>query len=152
MSKIKTFKGQLAIGEEEKIHLSTNDGLTGYRIKKFQTISQNIGVVPAGECRVITKITTTSQTGSITNTIDFSDTDLLATSYFEFNEGSSITTLPLIVIFDNETINQDIFVSCADARGSTVPINYYIELEQFKIDLNTSTYHTLKNLRSKTQI
>ena len=38
MSKTITFKGQLPIGVEEKIHLSTNDGLTGYRIKKFQII------------------------------------------------------------------------------------------------------------------
>ena len=36
---IKTFKGQLPIGLEQKIHLSTNDGLTGYRVKKFQVIS-----------------------------------------------------------------------------------------------------------------
>ena len=36
MSKIKTFKGQLAMGVQEKIHLSTNDGLTAYRINKFK--------------------------------------------------------------------------------------------------------------------
>ena len=35
--KVKSFKGKLADGEEKKIRLSTNKGLTGYKIKKFDT-------------------------------------------------------------------------------------------------------------------
>ena len=44
MSKIITFKGKLPIDVEEKIHLSTNDGLTGYRINQFKIISSQPGV------------------------------------------------------------------------------------------------------------
>ena len=32
----KTFRGQLAEDDVEKIRLSTNNGLTGYKIVKFQ--------------------------------------------------------------------------------------------------------------------
>ena len=38
---IKTFKGQLPMGIQEKINLSTNDGLTAYRINKFQIINNS---------------------------------------------------------------------------------------------------------------
>ncbi len=41
---IKTYKGQLPMGEQEKIHLSTNNGMMGYKIKKFQVISKTPGV------------------------------------------------------------------------------------------------------------
>jgi hypothetical protein len=144
---IKTFKGKLDIGNQEKIHLSTNNGLTGYKIKAFQVIGSVPGTIVS---ELVGKIYTTDQTGSITPTIDFSDTDLLAVAYVK----ESISTsggMNQIIIFDEETINQDIFVTMHDAAGETTPANYYIELEQFKLDLNSSTYHTLKNIRSRTQ-
>ena len=34
----KTFRGQLAEDDVEKIRLSTNNGLTGYRIVKFELL------------------------------------------------------------------------------------------------------------------
>ncbi len=148
MSKIKTYKGQLPIGQQEKIRLSTSDGLTGYRIRNFSIISKTPG---QGTKENIAKIYLTDQTGNINNEVDFSDTDLLAVAYFpdvDDNEKNGMT----VIIFDKETFNQDIFVYVVDAAGSTVPVNYYIELDQFKLDLNSSTYHTLKNIRSRTQI
>jgi hypothetical protein len=36
MSVMKSFRGKLADGEQERISLSTNNGLTGYRVTKFQ--------------------------------------------------------------------------------------------------------------------
>ena len=148
MSKIKTYKGQLAIGEQEKIHLSTRDGLTGYRITKFQLISKTPGV--DADVAFVGQIFLTDQTGSITNVVDFSNADLLAVAFYnaEHTTGRSTET----IIFDKETFNQDIFINVTDADGGTKRANYYIELEQFKLDLNTATYHTLKNIRSKTQI
>ena len=148
MSKIITFRGKLDMGVEEKIHLSTNDGLTGYRINKFQIIGNTPGTGSNPE--YIAQIFLTSQVGSIGNSVDFSDSDLLGVVFLNGNTNPAYPSNELI-IFDKETFNQDIFISITDASGSTVPCNFYIELEQFKIDLNTSTYHTLKNIRSKTQ-
>ncbi len=148
MSKIKTYKGQLPIGEQEKIHLSTRDGLTGYRINKFEIMPSEFNVA----IKLVGKIFLTDQTGSITATVDFNDSDILAAAYYEDAGGSSGSGNPNKVIFDKETFNQDIFVYITDAGGATSPANFYIELEQFKIDINTSTYHTLKNIRSRTQI
>jgi hypothetical protein len=146
MSIIKTYKGQLPIGVEEKIHLSTNDGLTGYRINKFQIISSTPGT---GNVELVAKITITPDT-NIGPTVDFSDSDLLAVNY---TRDGTTNERPYTenIIFDKETINQDIFINITDAGGATTPANFYLELEQFKLDLNTSTYHTLKNIRSETE-
>ena len=78
MSKIKTYKGMLAVGEQEKIHLSTNDGLTGYRINMIDTISRSPG---DGDVEHILQVFTTDQTGSISALVDFSNSDLLAVAY-----------------------------------------------------------------------
>ena len=50
MSKIKTYRGLIGDAEQQVIPLHTNDGLVGYQIKKFQTIShQNTSGGAAGE-------------------------------------------------------------------------------------------------------
>jgi len=142
---IKTFRGQLPIGLQAQLRLSTNDGLTGYRINKFQVVSSDTS---QDTYAIVAKIFLTDQTGNISPTIDFNDTDLLGCAYQDsendfWNNG--------IIIFDQETFNQDIFISITDAEGGTTPVNYYIELEQMKLDLNHSTYITIKNIRSRTQ-
>jgi hypothetical protein len=146
--KIKTFKGMLPIGEQEKIRLTTNDGLTGYKIKNFQIISSTPG---ASTYELIGKIYLTDQFGKITPTADLSESDLIAVAFQSFNASTSSPGYLEPVIFDKETFNQDIFVYIVDVSGNTIPASFYLELEQFKIDLNTSTFHTLKNIRSRTQ-
>ena len=147
MSKIKTFRGKIPPTVEEKIHLSTNTGMTGYRIRKFQIISANPGDVAAVELVMKIRITSDPNIGPA---VDFNDTDLLAVAYYQDNNSSSYVSSQDI-IFDQETFNQDIFITCSDANSGSVPGNFYIELEQFPLDLNSSTYHTLKNIRSRTQ-
>jgi hypothetical protein len=149
MSKTITYKGKLAMGVQEKIHLSTNDGLKGYRIKAFDLVSATPG---AGNSEFLGKIFITDQTGSFTSAVDFSDADLLAINFSKSVGNDGLGADSKVIIFDKETINQDIFVYITDATGNTVECNYYLELEQFKIDLVTSTYHTLKNIRSRTQV
>lgn len=149
MSKIITYKGKLPIGVQEKIHLSTNNGLTGYRINKFEIISDAPG---ARTNELLAKIYLTDQSNNITDTVDFSDTDLLAVNYQKNTAGENFSTIANPIIFDKETFNQDIFIYITDVSGNTNPANFYIELEKFAIDLNTSTFHTLKNIRSRTQI
>ena len=147
MSKIKTFRGKIPPTVEEKIHLSTNTGMTGYRIRKFQILSATPGSGAAVELVMKIRITADPNIGPA---VDFNDTDLLAVAYYQDNNSSSYVSSQDI-IFDQETFNQDIFITCSDANSGSVPGNFYIELEQFPLDLNSSTYHTLKNIRSRTQ-
>jgi len=51
-----------------------------------------------------------------------------------------------IVIFDKEIFNQDIFVTHTDEGGSA-KCNYYIELEQMKLDHTQNMNATLKAIR-----
>jgi hypothetical protein len=141
-----TFKGQLPIDVEEKIHLSTNDGLTGYRINKFQIMSSNPG---NGSHELVGKIRLTADP-NVGPTVNLSDPDVLAACYHTDLGNANVATSDSIIL-DQETFNQNIFVQIGDATGGTSPANFYIELEKFKLDLNTSTFHTLKNIRSRTQ-
>ena len=52
----------------------------------------------------------------------------------------------MITIFDNTIVNQDIYITHSDIVGTT-PCNYYLELEQVKLDLNENTVATLKDIR-----
>ena len=52
------------------------------------------------------------------------------------------------IIFDNQVFNQDIFITYNDLQGSDAKVNYYIELEQVKLDLGENTVATLKDIRN----
>ena len=139
---IKTFRGLIADDTQDTIVLHTNNGSTGYRIVKLELISPAPGV-SNGEC--VVKVFSTSQT-TIDATIDFSVQTLLAAGYYQ-SEPSSYSDY-LNIIFDNIIFNQDIYVTNKDAEGNSTAMNYYIELEQIKLDLNENTVATLKDIRN----
>jgi len=140
---VKTYRGLLADGGQEKIPLSTKDGGVGYRIVKFQIFAQHPGTL---NYENVVKIFKTTQS-SITDDVDFSDNDLLAVAYLE---GRSLSASGHAennnVIFDQEIFNQDIFVTQKDADVGT-NCNYYIELEQMKLDHTQNMSATLKAIR-----
>lgn len=139
---IKSFKGLIADDKIQTISLHTNDGSVGYRIKKFEVMFNN----PAGlSAEAVLKIYNVPQTNT-TATIDFSDQTLLAAAFIENN--NSVTYFGgQTVVFDNMTFNQDIYITYED-NGANHPCNYYIELEQIKLDLNENTVATLKDIRN----
>ena len=139
---IKTFKGLLADLTQDTIVLHTNDGGTGYRIVKFQIMSSAPGVDLQESVVKIYKV----EQSSIDALVDFSDNTLLATAYLE-THGEPWYTDSDQVIFDQEIFNQDIYVTHKDVAVGTA-VNYYIELEQVKLDLNERTVATLKNIRN----
>jgi len=141
---IKSFRGQLADGGQDTIRLSTNNGLTGYRIKKFQVIDDEPGEY---EVEIVAKLYTTEQ-GTINNTINFADPGLLGVVFYA-NQGNQAIVSSEVVIFDSVAINQDIFVTASETPGSGAKINYYLELEQIKLDLNEATVATLKDMRGR---
>lgn len=142
MSKILSFRGQLDEGLEEKIHLATLNGKTGYKITKFQVMAKYPG---ADNYESITKIYSKAQ-GSGSTTVDFTESDLLAVA---FQEDSSSHSYPVaeVIVFDNEVFNQDIYINTAATTG-TIPVNYHIELETVALSATESTQLTLKNLRT----
>ena len=138
---IKSFRGKLADGDQETIRLSTNNGLTGYRVVKFQLI----GDQPATTSQEATcKLYSYKQT-TIDSAIDFSDSTLLAVGLWSSNTVTQDNPEDLNVIFEGRIFNQDIFITNKGSAGTSV--NYYLELEQVKLDLGEATVATLKDMR-----
>jgi hypothetical protein len=146
MSKIKSFRGKIAHDTQDIIILHTNTGSTGYRIKKFQLMLSNPGTSAAESTVKIYKI---NQGTTVDSTIDFSDNTLAAAAYLAHDNAPQYSFVETI-IFDNEIFNQDIYVTHNNPHGSNEPVNYYIELEQIKLDLNQNTMATLKDIRNET--
>ena len=147
---IKTFKGQSASDSIVRIRLSTNKGLKGYKIKKFQLISPSPGT---NTCELVAKAYSIEPPldadGTPTNPgiINFNDPTLMGVSYFAIAATSFESTTE--VVFDNTTINQDMFITCFDNSGNTIALNYYVELEQVTLDVNEATVATLKDMRGR---
>ena len=139
---MKSFKGLIQDDTQDIISLHTNNGSIGYRINKLQILPEKPG---ADTIEAVVKIYTVAQT-TIDGNVDFSDQTLLASAYFADTAGSQ-NGFESAVIFDNMIFNQDIYVTHEDVNG-TKPVNYYIELEQIKLDLNENTVATLKDIRN----
>ena len=142
---IKTFRGLIADGIQDTIVLHTNDGSTGYRIVKFEIMLNDPSADNTENTIQIWKETQST----LSNLIDFSNQRLLGAGYIE---NASANDYPMVtsVIFDKEIFNQDIYVTNVAGAGqaSTNGINYYIELEQIKLDLTENTVATLKDIRN----
>ena len=143
---IKTFRGKLKSGGQNRIRLSTKKGKVGYSIMKFQIIPESPGVV---DVELITKIFKVTQ-ASINGDIDFSDGNLLASAFWQ---GGNIATEShaATIIFDQEVFNQDIFITSEDKAGSE-PTNYYVELEVSGLSDNAAAVSTLRDIRLNPQV
>ena len=139
---IKTFRGLLEDGGQDRIRLSTIQGKVGYKIVKFQTTLKNWGTVTT-EC--VTKVYKEEQT-AVDGVIDFTDSNLLASNVFSYNTSGNIAGDPSIIIVDNQIFNQDIYVT--QQADSDTPVNYYIELEIIPLSDQGAEYTTIKDIRS----
>jgi len=138
---IKTYRGMLADGGQDRIRLKTNKGDIGYRIKKFELMPAAPGTV---EHELMCKIYKLKQS-TIDGLVDFTDGDLLAVSIMTSYAPTAYITATTTV-FDNEIFNQDIYVTAVDTESNSAT-NYYLELEQIKLNENESTMATLQSLR-----
>jgi len=140
---IKSFRGNVVNGGIDTIHLHTNTGSTGYRIKSLRVIGSD----PINnEDEGVIKIYTTPQT-TATSTVDFSDNTLLAVGVWTSRATSRSYPLNENVYFDNMTFNQDIYVTAIESATGNA-LNYYIELEMINLDLTENTVATLKDIRN----
>jgi len=140
---IKTFRGLIEHAYIDTISLHTNTGSTGYRIVKFELMLPNA----ASAIKSVVKIYKTPQTGT-DDDVDFSDQTLLAAGMISAKSDQTAYPEDMSVIFDSEVFNQDIYVTHHDEQAGSSFINYYIELEQVKLDLNQNTVATLKDIRN----
>jgi len=137
---IKTFRGLLADGGQDRIRLQTINGKMGYRIVKFQAMATSDNV----NLETVLKIHKISTTPSAT--INFTDSNLLAACLYNESTGSGNMPTP-IIIFDQEIFNQDIFIT---NKGSAAgEINYYLELEVIPLTDQGAEYTTLKDIRTQ---
>jgi len=139
---IKTFRGLMSDSTTDKISLHTIDGSTGYRIKSLQLMSNNPAAV---DQESVIQVWSVPQTGTPSLLVDFSNQTLLAVGFMEGGGAHTALTNETIV-FDNMTFNQDIYITHQDQQGGLC--NYYLELEQVKLDLNENTVATLKDIRN----
>ena len=140
---VKSYRGLVPDGGQDKIRLTTTDGRTGYRIVKFELLPYTPG---AAEYMSVAKVYRKEQS-SIDGVIDFTDPDLLAAGYLVGSNATN-TTESLSVIFDNEIFNQDIFVTHKDIDIAQA-CNYYIELEQIKLSTAQAELLIVKSLRGE---
>ena len=140
---IKTFRGQLADTQIKKIRLGTVQGLIGYRIIKFQLIEATPGI---GNTESVVQVYTVDP-GTATGTINFDNPQLLGVGFWNTNASSA--QVNKTVIFDSVKFNQDIFIAHKDITGNAEIINFYLELEQVKLDINEATVATLKDMRGR---
>tara|TARA_Y100000004_G_C8592007_1_gene276872 strand:- start:24 stop:452 length:429 start_codon:yes stop_codon:yes gene_type:complete len=140
---IKSFRGQLKDAQIKKIRLSTNNGLTGYRIVKFKIIENSPGV---GNSENLVQLYA-QDPGTASTTINFDNPLLLAIAFW--NTNASTATINETIVFDNVKFNQDIYIAHKDVTGSAETVNYYLELEQVKLDINEATVATLKDMRGR---
>jgi len=138
---IKSFRGLIKDGEIDKITLHTNTGSTGYRIKKLDIITENPGTTAYEHVIKIYKIPQTTATADI----DFSDQTMLGVGFTKGDELTYRSAGTTHIVFDNEVFNQDIYITQVDTKDA-LSCNYYIELEQIKLDLTENTVATLKDI------
>jgi len=144
---IKSFRGKLVgddAGDQVTIRLGTVQGLIGYRIKKFQIIQESPGQV---NCEGLCQLWQYKQDDPSIKLIQFDNSELLGISFWSGQTSAQTYPEDMTVIFDNTTINQDIFLTYIDVSTSNDDMNYYIELEQMKLDVSEAAVATLKDMR-----
>ena len=139
---IKTFRGLLADGDIETIRLSTNKGLIGYKILKFELFPQVPGEANAES---VVKVFTI-EPDSAESTVNFDDPTILGVASMGNSTAGNVYPPTLTVVFDNVVFNQDIYVTHKETSGSE-SVNYYIELEQINLDVGEAAVATLKDMR-----
>jgi len=137
---VKSFKGLLLDGDQITINLHTTKGNIGYRIVKFEIMPNTPGV----NIDAVVKIWKTDPEVAPAPTVDFSDNRLLAVAW-NYNDTYETQS---IITFDNEIFNQDIYVAHHDEKAANA-MNWYIELEQIKLDIGDQTVATLKDIRNQ---
>ena len=123
-----SFRGFLADGGQDRIRIEGATGEIAWRITKFEVIGGAPGV---SSYETVLKIYREEQS-SVTATIDFSDDELLASASYAHASSGDLGLVANSVIFDNALFVRNIYIN-NKATGTSLPMNYYIELEEVKV-------------------
>jgi len=146
---IKTFRGLLATGAEDRIRLSTIKGKVGYTIVKFELFPTLIDNTGSSEHETLVQIWKEASP-SAPGVADFTLNSLLgAACYISEVSGSPAYVIGTnsTVVFDRVTFNQDIYITHVNNHADASAINYYLELEVIPLDDAGAEYTTLKDMR-----
>ena len=141
----KTVRGKWANGSQVKSRLSTNKCLTGYQVAKLTWFPDQPGTSTVEN---VGQLFTTKRTVAIPTsaaTVTFDDPTLLGAAFYN---GEAAGEYFLNVVFDNMKFNQDIFITHTNNQ-SGASVNFYLELEQVKLDVDEATVATLKDMRGR---
>jgi len=122
-----SFRGLLVDDGQDRIRIQGPTGEIAWRITKFEGMTASPG---AHTQESIIKIYRERQS-SITATVDFADSELLA-SMVVVGRADTLYTEETNVIFDNVLFSRNIYVTHKDAETGQ-SCNYYIELEKVKV-------------------
>ena len=140
---IKSFRGKMQSDDIDTIVLHTNTGSTGYKVIKFDVFP----VDPyKDDYESILQMFKTPQTAA-SDEVDFSNQILLGAAMYSSRGSAESYPEDKYVLFDNEIFNQDIYITYKDQKTNS-GMNYYLELEQVKLDLSENTVATLKDIRN----
>jgi hypothetical protein len=140
---IKSFRGLLKDGGQDRISLHTNNGRTGYRITKLQII---IETPLQAAAKSVVKVYSDSQS-TVDSVVNFSDQTLLGVATYHDQPVAEDMSESSVIIFDNQVFNQDIFITHHEQTASQA-CNYYIELEEMSLALDEATVATLQDIRN----
>ena len=143
---IKTFRGLLADGAQDTIRLSTNNGLTGYQIKKLQLMPHQYGS-GSNEQESVVKVFTLEQ-DSVDTTIDLANPLVIAASILNNDTSAHQNPTVLTTVIDHVVVNQDIYITHKNNHSDAAACSWYLELEQIKLDVNEAAVATLKDMRA----
>ncbi len=138
---VKTYRGLLADGAQDRIKLQTITGKVGYRIVKFDIIGPDANENIESTVKIYKE-----EQSSIDDKIDFSDNSLLAAATMSGTTSSTYNTAAQVIVFDQEIFNQDIYVTLKGA-DYTSDMNYYIELEVIPLSSDQAAITTVKAIR-----
>ena len=138
---VKTYRGLLADGGQDRIRLQTIKGKVGYKIVKFEVMGPDANE----NIESVLKIYKEEQS-TIDHNINFTDSTLLAAALISQSATAQNYPDETSIIFDQEIFNQDIYITLKGADYSA-NVNYYFELEVIPLDDAGAEYTTLKDMR-----
>jgi len=131
--KVHSFRGLLGDGAQEEINLERQNVNLAFRIVKFNIIPYKPFDVDQESVVKVYK----NEQSSITDEIDFTDTDLLAVAIITNDDTPGAKFMfEQHVIFDNVLFSRNIYVTHRDQDGAE-SCNYYIELEEVPVGAAT---------------
>jgi len=131
-------------GDTKRIRLGTNDGLTGYKVKKFQSIGADLFDSKSHE--IVFKLYT-AEPDTPTAEVNLDNPLLIAVTTYSSHENGHQYGEDTTIIIDSVKFNQDVYVTLVNKQGH--PANFYLELEQVKLTLDEATVATLKDMRGR---